>query len=77
MWNPFKKKVHYQIPEVKSRWESREKNPFERHRVTVKEVREGYVRYRDDYSRHFTADPTCSLDLFHSSYLELPREKDQ
>lgn len=71
MWNPFKNKVTYKIPEVNSKWESRQNNPFERHIVIVREVREGYVRYGvTPYSGFFSMDYSLPIGDFHSGYLE-------
>jgi len=77
MWNPFKTRVVFSVPEVDSLWESREPNPFNRIRVRVLEVQEGFVRYclakyKDSPYRMYLS---CSLEAFHSIYLEVSQEE--
>lgn len=68
MWNPFKTK---KVPEIGSVWESKDDNPFLRHQVTVKEISEGYVKFR---GVGLYMSYTAPVDKFLSAFREVDKE---
>lgn len=70
MWSPFRNKV-----EVNTIWESKDDNPFQRHKVVVLEVKEGYVRYAPYPNWELALfHHSCPISSFRSGYAELQKE---